>query len=135
MNENELEMTEIADDTAKENAAAVTADLSETDESAVAEMPLVQDAEVASPCEIGEEDAKKLTAHPMFVHFARGRRGTFDEICRDFQAMLSAEEISAKMTPTAAQASYDVALSERQRAIARAAGMTYREYYNILNGR
>lgn len=40
--------------------------------------------------------------------------------------------LSAKMTPHMGYAAPDLALTERQRAIARAAGMTYREYYTMM---
>ncbi len=90
--------------------------------------------------EIGEEETATLVSHPMFAHFARGRQGSFDQIVSSFRKMLAVlpeknhrENVSAKMTPAASQAVSDVPLTERQRAIARAAGMTYREYYSFLN--
>ena len=87
-----------------------------------------------------EEDFSDVLSHPMFARFAKGKRGNIEEICLDFREMLSSmpkteiSDVSAKMTPSVAgNASPDVALTERQRMIARAAGMTYREYYTLVN--
>ncbi len=99
----------------------------------------VKTAEAEDYSAMDEKEAEELIAHPMFFRFARGRQGSFDEILSAFREMLAVspakngETVSAKMTPAAAQMTADVALTERQRAIARAAGMTYREYYAILN--
>ncbi len=91
---------------------------------------------------ISEEEAARLTADPMFSRFARGRQGSFDEILSAFREMLHARhsdaphaELSAKMTPAVTSAVTNLPLSERQRAIARAAGMTYSEYYSILKNK
>ncbi len=88
---------------------------------------------------ISNAEASALTANPMFAHFARGRQGTFEEILASFRQMLADSsstvqaEVMAKITPAASQTTLDVPLTERQRAIARAAGMTYREYYTLLH--
>ncbi len=85
------------------------------------------------------EDYADVLSHPMFAHFAKDKKGDLDTICRDFRAMLlsapsPAYDISAKITPCVSQnASPDLALTERQRMIARAAGMSYREYYTLVN--
>ncbi|MBQ8497150.1 MAG: hypothetical protein IJ489_06845 [Clostridia bacterium] len=86
------------------------------------------------------ESAEDALSHPMFAHFAKGKRGNIEDICRDFKNMLSAmpkndiHNITAKMTPSvSANAAPDLALTERQRMIARAAGMSYREYYTLVN--
>ena len=91
--------------------------------------------------EMSDDETETLASHPMFPRFARGRKGSFHEILVAFREMLQvssrmdpSETLTAKMTPAATQAVSDVALTERQRAIARAAGMSYREYYHILNG-
>jgi hypothetical protein len=91
--------------------------------------------------DMNDDEAEELASHPMFPRFARGRQGSFHEILVAFREMLHVscrmdptETLTAKMTPAATQAVSDVALTERQRAIARAAGMSYREYYHILNG-
>ena len=91
--------------------------------------------------EMSDDETETLASHPMFPRFARGRQGSFHEILVAFREMLHVscrmdptETLTAKMTPAATQAVSDVALTERQRAIARAAGMSYREYYHILNG-
>ena len=82
----------------------------------------------------------ELLANPMFIHFARGRSGSLEELCRDFNRMLSAggslrmpASDAARMAPAGTSAAPDVALSERQRALARAAGMSYREYYELAS--
>ena len=86
---------------------------------------------------------QRLKAHPMFAHFSKGKSGTEEEICRDFEEMLSLSEkeqekaknaaiLAAKMTPPAASAIPDVALTVRQKEIARAAGMSYKEYYELF---
>ena len=91
--------------------------------------------------EMSDDETETLASHPMFPRFARGRKGSFHEILVAFREMLQvssrmdpSETLTAKMTPAATQAVSDVALTERQRAIARGAGMSYREYYHILNG-
>ncbi len=121
------------------NEDEILTELSETVESV--EEKAVETEETAEEAfsAIGEKEAEELTAHPMFSRFARGRQGSFEEILMAFREMLAVspsqarETVSAKMTPAASQTTLDVALTERQRAIARAAGMTYREYYAILN--
>ena len=98
----------------------------------------------AEPAEIipteSVSDETDVLSHPMFAHFAKGRRGNIEDICRDFKQMLSFMpkndiiDISAKMTPSvSANASPDLALTERQRMIARAAGISYSEYYTLVN--
>ena len=67
----------------------------------------------------------ELLANPMFIHFARGRSGSLEEMCRDFHRMLSA---GGSLHMPASDAA-----SERQRALARAAGMSYREYYELAS--
>lgn len=91
------------------------------------------------------DDARiaELLANPMFIRFARGRSGGIEAICREFEDMLAAggkapvsrmaAPVAAKIVPTSAAATPDVALSERQRAIARTAGMSYREYYELIS--
>ncbi len=88
-----------------------------------------------------EEDFSAAFTHPMFASFAKGKRGEITQICRDFMEMLSSESIekrtatvNAKMTPSFSHAAPDVPLTERQRMIARAAGLSYREYYAALQG-
>ena len=89
---------------------------------------------------IDSEKLMRFAANPMFAHFARGRRDGVAKICRDFEAMLAAGGYSdcgdvgmtAKMTPSVGAATPDMALSDRQRELARAAGMSYREYYELV---
>ena len=89
----------------------------------------------------GPSDHSDVLSHPMFAHFAKDKKGDIDTICRDFRTMLAALSslpadamVAAKITPCVSQnASPDLALTERQRMIARAAGMSYREYYTLVN--
>lgn len=87
---------------------------------------------------ISDEEKRAALRDPMFLMFAKGRTQGIDEIISDFCAMLRAagreERISvkARMTPTSGAVSPEYALSERQRRIARDAGMSYREYYGFL---
>ncbi|MGN1096100.1 MAG: hypothetical protein ACI4QR_06895 [Eubacteriales bacterium] len=90
--------------------------------------------------QISSEEFSRVLQNPMFAFFARGRRGSIDEAVRDFSKMLSAgrnsisEEDLQKMTPGVSFGAFsEIALSERQRRIAREAGMSYREYYNMLS--
>ncbi len=82
-----------------------------------------------------------LRAHPMFSHFAKGKSGTDEALLRDFSEMLSLGEaekakneafLASKMTPSASHTIPDISLTERQKEIARAAGMTYKEYYELI---
>jgi hypothetical protein len=88
--------------------------------------------------EISAERFAKTLANPMFAVFAKGRSGSIEDAVRDFENMLTAgrsslsEEELMKMTPGAVSALGGIALSERQREIARMAGMSYREYYEII---
>lgn len=112
------------------------------EKAAVKESPEPPEA-VVSEGEPDEARIAELLANPMFIHFARGRSGGIDLICREFEAMLAAgglrgtarmsAPVAAKIVPAAASASPEVALSERQRGIARAAGMSYREYYELVS--
>ena len=81
-----------------------------------------------------------LSSHPLFERFAKGKSGSREEIFSDFREMLALIDdekqkkdaaIGAMMTPPARCAIPDVALSERQKMIARAAGMTYQEYFEL----
>lgn len=88
---------------------------------------------------ISAEDFARVLANPMFAFFARGRAESAEILAQEFEKMLAAgkstlsEEALMKMTPSAGfSAVGGVALSERQRKIARDAGMSYREYYEII---
>lgn len=92
--------------------------------------------------ELDDARIAELLANPMFIRFARGRSGGLETVCREFEEMLAlggkasaprmAAPIAAKIVPASSSATPDVALSERQRAIARTAGMSYREYYELF---
>ncbi len=89
--------------------------------------------------EISAENFAKTLQNPMFAAFARGRSGDINSVVRDFAAMIEAgksllsEEARMKLTPGAGFCGGEgVALSERQRKIAREAGMSYREYYELI---
>lgn len=128
-------------------AEEISADAVETAVTAEEERVTETAAEPESAEEGGDEEEwidsgkmMRFSANPMFAHFARGRRDGIAKICRDFEAMLAAGGYSdcgdvgmtAKMTPSVGAATPDVALSDRQRELARAAGMSYREYYELI---
>lgn len=86
------------------------------------------------------DELRVLSSHPLYERFAKGKSGDEKEILTDFREMLALMDekkekrdaaIGAMMTPPARSAVPDVALSERQKTIARAAGMTYQEYYEL----
>jgi hypothetical protein len=124
---------------AEEIAQAESADidsLSAPDEAEEAEGAEEESEENEAP--ISAESFAKTLANPMFAVFARGRGGSIEEAVRSFEEMLMAgraslsEEELMKMTPGACGALGGTALSENQRRIAREAGMSYREYYEII---
>lgn len=92
------------------------------------------------PSESMSEELQALSSHPLYERFAKGKSGSETQILTDFREMLALMDekkenrdaaIGAMMTPPARSAVPDVALSERQKTIARAAGMTYQEYYEL----
>lgn len=89
--------------------------------------------------DISAEEFARTLGNPMFAVFARGRKGDINSAVRDFNEMMQAgrallsEEAKMKMTPGGGFAGGGVALSERQRKIAREAGMSYREYYELIH--
>lgn len=142
MEENEIlgeavqaENAEAAENTeAEETAEAPAAQEAEGEEGPAAEAE--NSEEVTDIC---PESFAKTLANPMFAVFARGRSGGIEEAVRDFEKMLAAGRNSVseadlmKMTPDSGfLAPGGAALSERQRRIARDAGMSYREYYEII---
>ena len=87
---------------------------------------------------ITEEETRTVVTNPMFALFARGKSQPFDEICRDFIKMTAGARNAGSrrmVTPAGSSAvNRDVALSDRQRKLAREYGMSYREYYELING-
>ncbi len=89
--------------------------------------------------EYSADDFAKILQNPMFAVFARGRSGEMKDIMRDFGAMLEAgngmlsQDARMRFTPGAGSCNGGIALSERQKRIARSAGMSYREYYDIIS--
>lgn len=85
-----------------------------------------------------EEETRAVVTNPMFALFARGKSQPFDEICRDFMKMTAGARNAGSrrmVTPAGSSAvNRDVALSDRQRKLAREYGMSYREYYELING-
>ena len=118
---------------AQENAECAEDPAEETGEEAPEEAG--DAAEEDSGEEISADAFAKTLANPMFALFARGRSGSIEEAVRDFEKMISAgrstltEDELMKMTPGAVGFAGGNALTERQRRIAREAGMSYREYY------
>ena len=95
---------------------------------------------LAIPPEEEHDESEALSSHPLFERFAKDKGGSREEILSDFREMLTLLDdekqkkdaaIGAMMTPPARCAIPDVALSERQKMIARAAGMTYQEYFEL----
>ena len=91
----------------------------------------VSDTENAS--EIDSQVFAATLSNPMFAVFARGRNTDINTAVRDFLFMLKEgrdlirEEVIMRMTPHAGFAGADgIALTERQRKIARDAGMSDR---------
>ena len=87
---------------------------------------------------LSEEETRAVVTNPMFALFARGTSQTFDEICRDFMKMTAGTRNAGSrrmVTPSGSSAvNRDVALSDKQRKLAREYGMSYREYYELING-
>lgn len=98
-----------------------------------------QEAEESAENEYSAEDFAKILQNPMFAVFARGRSGEMTDIMRDFSTMMEAgqgmlsQDARMRFTPSAGAYSGGIALSERQKSIARSAGMSYREYYDIIS--
>ena len=121
---------------AQENAECAEEPAEETGEEAPEEAG--EAAEEDGGEEISADAFAKTLANPMFALFARGRSGSIEEAVRDFEKMISAgrstltEDELMKMTPGAVGFAGGNALTERQRRIAREAGMSYREYYEVI---
>ena len=136
--ENAEEKTEPAaqERDAQENAECAEEPAEETGEEAPEEAG--EAAEEDGGEEISADTFAKTLANPMFALFARGRSGSIEEAVRDFEKMISAgrstltEDELMKMTPGAVGFAGGNALTERQRRIAREAGMSYREYYEVI---
>ena len=89
------------------------------------------------PSSLTDEQRRRILANPMFYTFAKGKAMSLDELISEFSEMLALggeQKLTpmARTTPTSGVSSPDYALSERQRRIARDAGMSYREYYKYL---
>ena len=99
-----------------------------------------KDETLDAPLEAAQADSEEISSHPLFERFAKDKGGSREEILSDFREMLTLlndekqkkdAAIGAMVTPPARCAIPDVALSERQKMIARAAGMTYQEYFEL----
>lgn len=112
-------------------------DCDEREQEDVCEDIVVSEEEKTS--EYSAEDFAKILQNPMFAVFARGRKGEINDIMRDFSAMMEAgsgllsQDARMRFTPGAGSCSGGIALSERQKRIARSAGMSYREYYDLIS--
>lgn len=88
--------------------------------------------------ELSENEIRAATSNPMFAIFARGKKQSFESVCADFLRMTrTVRDAGSKRMATPAGAcavSKGVALSDRQRTLAREYGMSYREYYDLING-
>lgn len=143
MNENEIKDEEVETRLpSDEKAAADPADDGATvlDASIVAsdDKNAVEERSEREALSISDEEKRAALRDPMFFAFANGKDGKMDDIISDFCLMLRdggrEERISsaARITPTCGAISPEYALSERQRRIARDAGMSCREYYGFL---
>ncbi len=88
---------------------------------------------------ISDEEFSRALKNPMFPMFSRGRNESVEQSVVNFCKMIAAgknsvsEEDRIRMTPYSGYGVVsDIALSERQKKIAREAGMSYREYYEII---
>ena len=88
---------------------------------------------------ISDEEFSRALKNPMFPMFSRGRNESVEQSVRNFCKMIAAgknsvsEEDRIRMTPYSGYGVVsDISLSERQKKIAREAGMSYREYYEII---
>lgn len=95
--------------------------------------------------EISDADMRRIMADPMFICFAKGKTQDIASLCKDFCFMLSRGEsareksnlspsVLMRVTPGGGACGGEVVLTERQRALARSAGMSYREYYDLISG-
>ena len=142
MEENEKTETEalsVAEETAEQGAEnAENAENTLAAEQTAEDLPVEAEYAQEAPALSAEEFARTL-ANPMFAFFARGRGESAEVLALEFEKMLAAgksalsEDELMKMTPSSGfSAAGGVALSERQRKIARDAGMSYREYYELI---
>ena len=132
----------------EEQTEETSTEISEGQENEAA--PAGEDAATESPRggalpEISNSDMRKIMADPMFVCFAKGKTADIETLCREFCEMLECgsdartktnldRSVLVRVTPYAdGTIRSDVILTERQRTLAREAGMTYREYYDLIN--
>lgn len=127
------EVSEEASDEAYDEASE------ETSAEALRETSEETDSNVTAEETLSDDEFSRILQNPMFAYFARGRLGNIEDTARDFEKMLRAgknsvsEEDRIRMTPYSGYGAVcDIALSDRQRKIAREAGMAYREYYELI---
>ena len=95
--------------------------------------------------EISDADMRRIISDPMFICFAKGKTQDIASLCRDFCTMLAqggregekggiSQSVLVRVTPGGGNYGGGVVLTERQRALARSAGMSYREYYDLISG-
>lgn len=87
--------------------------------------------------EISDAQCRRILSNPMFYAYAKGRAESISELISGFSEMISIDGGAAiptemRATPEPKAAAAEFALSERQKNIARDAGMSYREYYSFL---
>lgn len=125
----------------EEEGAAPAADAAEAPADAMPE----GGSEPEVQTEISDADMRRIIADPMFLCFAKGKTQDIASLCRDFCTMLAqgenameksnlSESVLARVTPGGGNYGAGVVLTERQRALARSAGMSYREYYDLISG-
>lgn len=133
--EETVEAEEAAENSSSENAATKAESNGKGEE--LSEEVNAREAETLP--ETDAETFARTLANPMFAVFAKGRSTDINTAVRDFLSMMEAgrsllnEEAILRMTPHSGFSGADsIALTERQRKIARDAGMSYREYYEHI---
>lgn len=128
-----------------ENEESEFAEGTEEDDGGCAQAEPAQGGADDNSAEISDADMRRIMADPMFICFAKGKTQDIASLCKDFCFMLgqgeSAREKSnlsssvlMRVTPGGGAYGGGVVLTERQRALARSAGMSYREYYDLISG-
>ncbi len=128
-----------------ESEESKSAQNTEEDDGGCAQAEPAQGGADNGSAEISDADMRRIMADPMFICFAKGKTQDITSLCRDFCFMLSQGEnareksnlsssVLMRVTPGGGAYGGGVVLTERQRALARSAGMSYREYYDLISG-
>lgn len=135
--EAEITVDKSAPETDDEANAAKTDAAAENDDNASCGGSEDEISDVNEP-ELSDDDCRRILSDARFFEFSKGKDGRIEDLIREFSKTFNINAGEAKVmpadlvTPSHGVASPDYALSERQRRIARSAGMSYREYYGFL---